>query len=195
MQHTEAQTKVGRFICSGLAETAALSEDAAALRQRLATDDFERQLWDLNADFIDRFVAIWPDVDLSDGTIHDPGPRLELNMGGCKLAARLSFRMRRRTRTNKIKIGGGTVRYAKGRPLTPAAGAWQSALLQGLLAATNTEEEAEPEGKLCVTIDAYTGKLHLAPTNTVTRFKEAQSACTTISGLWPTIKPPKHAVL
>jgi hypothetical protein len=50
-----------------------------------------------------------------------------------------------------------------------------------MLAKTNANEDAEPEGKLCVTIDAYTGGRHLAPTNAVTRFKEAEAACATIA--------------
>jgi hypothetical protein len=195
VQHSEAQVTLSKFICSATMDVGSLSAAAAKIRARLETDDFERQLWDHNADYIDRFAAIWPNIQLPDGTIYPPGPRLELTVSGCKLTAELCLRLQRLTKTNKVRIGGGTLRYAKGKALPAPVGIWQSAILLGLLAKTNANEDAEPEGKLCVTIDAYTGNRHLAPTNAVTRFKEAESACATIAQLWPTIKPPEGAVL
>lgn len=186
---------LSKFICSTTMAVGSLSATAAQIRSRLASDDFERQLWDHNADYIERFAAIWPKIELPEATISQPGPRLELMVGGCKLTAPLHFRLQRLTRTNKVRIGGGTLRYAKGKPLPTPIGVWQSAILLGMLANTNANEEAEPEGKLCVTLDAYTGGCHLAPTNAVTRFKEAEAVCATIAQLWPTIKPPDGAVL
>jgi hypothetical protein len=79
--------------------------------------------------------------------------------------------------------------------LTSINTAWQSAILLGMFAKTNPDEGSEPEGKLCLTIDAYAGTRHTAPANAVTRFKEAEAACATIAQLWPTIKPPDDAVL
>jgi hypothetical protein len=195
VQHNEAQVTLSKFICSATMAVGSLSATAAKIRGRLASDDFERQLWDHNADYIDRFAAIWAKIELPEATICQPGPRLELMVSGCKLTAHLHFRLQRLTKTNKVRIGGGALRYAKGKALPAPVGVWQSAILLGMLAKTNANEDAEPEGKLCITIDAYTGGRHLAPTNAVTRFKEAEAACTTIAQLWPTIKPPDGAVL
>jgi hypothetical protein len=114
VQHAEAQAELSTFICSNPPDTAPLTAAAAAIRHRLASDDFERQVWDHNADYIDRFASIWPQVRFPDGTIYEPGPRLELLIHSCKLTARLHFRIHRLTKTNKIRIGGGTLRYAKG---------------------------------------------------------------------------------
>jgi len=60
---------------------------------------------------------------------------------------------------------------------------------------TNTEEAAEPEHKLCVTIDAYTGVAHAAPTDAVRRFQNMRAACETIAEWWPRVAPPTGAVL
>jgi hypothetical protein len=194
-QHIEAQATLSAFICSGSKEMASLAVAANELRKRLASDEFERQLWDHNADYIDRFGAVWPTVKLPKATILPPGPRLELTFGGCKVSARFHFRLQRPTTSNEIRIGAGMLRYAKGKPLPAPTGAWQSAIMLGMLGLTTADENATADGKLCITLDGFSGDSYPAPSNAVTRFKEAQAACSMIAEAWSNIKPPPGAVL
>src|SRR5947209_2579633 len=68
VQHSEAQATLSTFICSATKSVGSLSATAAKIRGRIATDDFERQLWDHNADYIDRFAAVWLKIQLPDAT-------------------------------------------------------------------------------------------------------------------------------
>ncbi|HZE53404.1 MAG TPA: hypothetical protein VE111_09075 [Bradyrhizobium sp.] len=56
-------------------------------------------------------------------------------------------------------------------------------------------EEMEAERALCITLDAFAGKCHEAPSNAVYLFNEMKAACATINERWPAIKPPKKAIL
>jgi hypothetical protein len=81
--------------------------------------------------------------------------------------------------------------------LKDAIGEWQSAILYGLIGLTHHEEGAEPEPelKLCLTIDAYSGSCFQAPTNAVRRFHNAEAACQTIAEQWANIEPPTGAIV
>ena len=65
----------------------------------------------------------------------------------------------------------------------------------GFLGQTAVEVDAEPEGKLCLTLDMFSGKAYPAPTDSVSRFKNMQAACVVIAERWENIKPPANAVL
>jgi hypothetical protein len=56
-------------------------------------------------------------------------------------------------------------------------------------------ENATPKGKPCLTFDGFSGSTHSAPSDAVTRFKEAQAVCSMISKAWPNIKPPPQSGL
>jgi hypothetical protein len=58
VQHDEAKLAIGRFIRSGKADGAALKAEAQKLRDRMADSDFDRDVFDHNADYIDRFAKI-----------------------------------------------------------------------------------------------------------------------------------------
>jgi hypothetical protein len=150
---------------------------------------------DINADYIERFAKISGALDLPEAEILAPGRTPPLELKGVKVTAELHFRLRRLTRTNKIRVGAGMLRYAKGRELAPEVGAWQSAFIFGYLTRTGVEEGAEAEQNLCLTVDAYTGKSHPAPTDATRRFQNMEAACATIAERWPNIAAPPNAVL
>ncbi|MFX8704329.1 hypothetical protein ABTM89_19880, partial [Acinetobacter baumannii] len=79
------------------------------------------------------------------------------------------FRLRRTTRAKALRIGAGMLRYRRGRTAPMEAARWQSALLLGALRAA-AEAEGEPDGRLCLTIDAFAGTAHAAPGDAVRRF-------------------------
>ena len=59
IHHREAKAAVAKHIWSGATDVSALTKASEALRSRIADSDFDRDLFDHNADYIDRFVAIW----------------------------------------------------------------------------------------------------------------------------------------
>jgi hypothetical protein len=195
VQHDEAKLAVGRFIRSGRADVGALKAEAQKLRERMADSDFDRDVLDHNADYIERFAKVQSGVVLPNAEIVIPGRPMVVQLGDVKLTAELQFRLRRLTRTNKVRVGAGALRYAKGAPLKQAVGEWQSAILCGLIRLSPPEDEAEAELKLCLTIDAFSGSCFAAPTDAVRRFKNAEAACATIAEQWPNIVPPSNVVV
>lgn len=176
-------------------DSTTLKAKANELRGRLADTDFDRDLFDHNADYIDRFLAVAANVDLpTDAEVLAAAPKTALELNGVKVTADLQARLRRLTKTNKIKVGAVTLRYSKGRALPVTVGEWQSAFLYGYVGLAPSEA-AEAEFALCLTVDAYTGNCYPAPTNSVSRFKHMQAACATIAERWPNIAPPPNAVL
>ncbi|TPM03637.1 hypothetical protein FJ960_14220 [Mesorhizobium sp. B2-3-11] len=195
VQHDEAKQTISKFFRSENPAIDHLTVAAKKLRDRMADSDFDRDVFDHNADYLDRFAKVVHVVEMPDkAEILAPGQSQKIEIGGVKIGADLQFRLRRVTKTNKIKIGAGVFRYSKGKALKPEVGAWQSAFLLGYLGETAVEAGAEPEGKLCVTLDMYTGQTYPAPTDSVSRYKNMQAACVAISERWDNIKPPANAV-
>ncbi|MCV9938698.1 hypothetical protein OIU35_20315 [Boseaceae bacterium BT-24-1] len=194
VQHDDAKLTISKFLRSGEADTTPLSQEAAKLRARLADSEFDRDVYDHNADYIDRFALNYPALALPDAERQAPGAKSPIEIEGVKVTTDLQMRLRRLTKTNKVRIGAVMLRYSKGAVLKPTVGAWQSAFLFGFLMKTSTEAEAEPEHKLCITIDAQSGTYYVAPTDTVSRFKNMEAACAAIAERWDNIPPPPKAV-
>jgi hypothetical protein len=195
VQHDEARQAVGRFIRSGMSDPAALQSAAQRLRDRMADSDFERDVLDHNADYIDRFASVASKLELPNAEILAPGPKVTVVLEGTKVTQEIQFRLRRVTKTNKVRVGAAALRYQKGKALAAEIGEWQSALLFGLLSLPGVADGADPELKLCLTVDAYAGACHAAPTNAVSRFNNAEAACATIAERWLNITPPPGAVI
>jgi hypothetical protein len=195
VQHDEAKAVVAKVIRDGEGGAGALSAKAQELRARLADSDFDRDLFDHNADYLDRFAAVLNHLKLPDADRLLPGNLQATKLKGVRVTLDLQFRLRRLTKTNKIRVGGGMLRYAKGKPLAVAVGEWQSAFLFGYLNSAPPEDGADAEPKLCLTVDAYAGVAYAAPTDSASRFKNMSAACETIAEWWPNIPPPPNAIL
>jgi hypothetical protein len=195
IQHTEAQSTVSKFIRAGNLGSDWLRREAQRLRDRIADDDFDRHLFDSNADYIARFALIEAGLNWPKAEILPPGRPGLIDLHGVKITVGLHLRLRRTTRTNKVREGAAMLRYAKGTPLHAETAAWQSAFLLGYLGDVSADHTVEPEGKLCLTIDAHAGICHAAPTNSVSRYQNMKAACASIAEQWPNIAPPEGAVL
>jgi hypothetical protein len=194
VQHDEAKSTISKFLRDGDTNTATLTDKAQSLRNRMADSDFDQDLLDHNADYIDRFAEVFPDLALPNVEFHPPGKALPIDLNGVKVTTEMQFRLRRFTKTNKIRVGGAAFRYAKGKSLSPEIANWQSAFMLGYLHQTGTEPEAEAEGRLCLTIDTAGGVCHPAPSDAVSRFNNMEAACATISEWWPNITAPEGAI-
>ncbi len=194
IQHSEARSTASRFIRSSDQDTSVLYNEAQRLRERLADSQFDRDLYDHNADYLDRFAEVWPSVLLPVAERAAPGPVPWISLSGVRVTIDLHVRLRRLTKTNKIRVGGVMLRYAKGKALSSKAAQWQSAFLYGYLLRTGTDPDKEPEHKLCITLDAYAGICHQAPTASVTWFKNMEATCASIAERWPNIQPPPGAI-
>ena len=194
VQHDEAKISVAKFVRDGETDTAVLSEKAQSLRDRMADTDFDRDVLDHNADYIDRFADVVEKLALPDAERLVPGKSIPIKLHGVTVTNEIHFRLRRLTKTNKVRVGAASFRYAKGKTLPEEVAHWQSAFMFGYLSqAGMIEEEAEPERKLCLTIDAYAGMCHSAPSDAVSRFSNMGAACATIAEWWPNIQPPPNA--
>jgi hypothetical protein len=198
--HDEARAVVAKFIADRDTDLSWLAEEAQRIRDHAASEPegFERDLAERNAAYIERFAKVWPGVRLPPKAEvlpvgEPPPPPLDLN--GVEVTVELHFRLRRAARGNTLRTGAGTLRYAKNRPLPRAAGEWQAAFLLGYLRALDKAPGEEPDGKLCLVLDAQSGALHPAPGDAVRRFGQIAAACASIAERWPNIAPPAGAVL
>ena len=195
IQHDEAKSTVSKFIRDKDTDVGWLYEEAARIRERMADSSFERDLFDHNAYYIQRFADIWPGIaNKMPGTPSALGKVPGIVLHGVRISMDLHIRLSRVDRKNKSKAGGVMLRYAKNVPLRQDVADWQSAFLFGYLRNTLTPEESEPELGLCLTLDAFAGKWYPAPTNSISRFNQMKSACATIAERWPNVKPPPNAI-
>ena len=200
--HDEARAVVAKFIADRDTDLSWLAEEAQRIRDHAASEPegFERDLAERNAAYIERFAKVWPGVALPKGAeILPAGEAPPLALNGVEVTVELHFRLRRAApRTNKLRTGAGTLRYSKNRPLPRAVGEWQAAFLLGYLRALGgaaAPDGEEPDGKLCLVLDAQSGTLHAAPGDAVRRFGQMAAACAPIAERWPNIAPPAGAAL
>ena len=194
VQHDEAKATLSKFFRAENPETADLVATAAKLRATMADSDFDRDVLDHNADYLDRAAKAVPDITLPGADILAPGASHAIELEKVRVRPDIQFRLRRVTKTNKVRIGAATFRYSKGKPLKVDIGEWQSAFLLAYLKLTNLEEGAESEQKLCITIDAYSGAVIAAPGDSVNRYKNMVAACAAIAERWDNIPPPNGAI-
>lgn len=195
VQHDKAKAAVSKSICDANDESTYLSDRAKELRDHFALDDFERHTLDVNADYIERFAVVCAKIDWPDSYVEPPGPSKKILIHGVSVSPDIHFRLTRTTRTNKPRAGAGSLRYAKGKALSKDVADWQSAFLFGFVTDELAEGGATAEQKLCLTIDAYGGIAHPAPSDSISRYKNMQAACATIAERWPNVQPPAGAVL
>lgn len=195
-QHQEAKAGIRQYLNAGeMDEVESIEALAEELRARTAFEQFERDLFDYNADYLDRFAKTFDPNGLPAEMAAGPKyPAIDLN--GVRVTFDVPVTFRRTMKgSNRVRFGGMTLRYEKGKALPEDVGLWQSALLFGYLSNHVDFNGAEPEQKLCTTLDVWTGKHTAAPGDSITRFRNAEAACATIAEQWPNIPPPENAQL
>ena len=195
VQHREAKLSIAKFLRNGSKDFDELNASSFGLRERMADSDFDRDVLDHNADYIDHFLKVQHKIQLPDADRLPQGQTPPVEFAGVKVNVEVHCRFRRLTKTNKVRVGAAALRYRKGKALAEPVAEWQGAFLFGYLNMTGQEDEAQPEHKLCLVIDAWAGIAYSAPTDSVSRFNNMKAACATIAEQWPEIKPPPGAVL
>jgi hypothetical protein len=194
IQHDEAKVVAANYLHKGVDDLPGLLARAEFVRNKLTDNDFDAEVNDFNASYIERFAAIVASVDLPKAEIAPAHkfPPIVLNSVTITFVPQLL--LQRTTKTNVIRKGAVMFRYAKGRALSKALADWQSAGIFGFMRTLDVEGEAA-EKQLCVTLDAQTGKVYPAPGKSVYMFNEMKAACASIAERWPAIKPPHNAIL
>jgi hypothetical protein len=196
IQHKKANGAIVRFVADPAVDLVWLTERAEGLRNAIADDDFDRSVLDNNADYIDSFIAALERMKFPKADYASPqDASASMQIEGVKVAVDVRFSLQRITKTNKVKVGAGALRYAKGKVLPEEVGLWQSAFMHGYLGVIHDPDDAKPDKALCITIDAFSGKVHAAPTDAVRRFNNMIAACATIAERWPNVAPPDGAIL
>lgn len=196
VQHNLARRAVTDFLTSGASDIQVLRAEAKRLRAMMADTDFDRQVLDNNADYIDAYAQAYDPCQMPVVMPTSWREDFRVDLNGVQVNPEVRFALSRVTRTNRARTGFVTFRYAKDSPLAEDVALWQSSLLLGCrkLADAGRDDGAEAEGKLCITLDAFTGKAYAAPTDAVSRFLNMKAACATIAEQWPGIIPPEGAV-
>lgn len=189
IQHNEAKAVVSNWERASRPE-GHLKKRADALTERFAHDDFDRDLLDHNAEFIRRYEKVSDNIVLPAAESLTP-PKFEaLVLNGVKVSFAPNFFFRRTTKTNAVRVGAGMLRYEKFKPVSLEAALYQAAFATGYLNLYGHDIGASADPKLCITIDAWAGRVISAPGNAITRFKNMEAACKTIAEWWPNIEPP-----
>ncbi|TWB88991.1 hypothetical protein FBZ93_117175 [Bradyrhizobium macuxiense] len=143
LQHKEAQITISSALQSGAPDPKTLEKKADFIRNKLATGDFEALTNEANADYVERFSEVVASIKLPNAEIL-PGkvfPAAEIQ--GVKVRFSPHLILRRVDKSNKQRNGAFMLRYAKGTPLDPSVGNYQSAAAFGMLKEYFTEEGAE----------------------------------------------------
>jgi len=196
IQHQDAKESISDWVSSGAVDPEALQARVEILRNGLQGSDFDNEVAEHNADYMERFLAMKPSLPAKAQEVTKAGKMPALDIGGFALSFSPNLVLKRVNQRNVPKIGVAFFRYAKGKPLDPEAACWQGAISMGYLTTKLKQGlgEMDAERELCVAVDMWSGTVHPAPSNAVYRFNEVRAACAGIVERWNQIQPPENAV-
>jgi hypothetical protein len=197
IQHQEARESISDWLSSGGASEDPLHDRVEILRNGLQGTDFDNEVAEHNADFIDRFLLMKPELPSVAQEAMKPGKMPSLNINGFILSFTPDLILKRVNRRNVPKMGVAFFRYSKGKPLDAEVACWQGAISMGYLTVKLKQGlgDIDAERDLCVAVDMWGGHTHVAPTNAVYRFNEVRAVCAGIVERWEQIAPPENAFL
>lgn len=196
VQHQAAKESIATALSSGDLADGALEDRVEILRNGLHGSDFDNDVAEHNADYIERFLQMKPQLPSRAKDVSVAGKMVPLDLDGFALSFRPDIILRRTNNRNVAKMGVGFLRYGKNKAISDEVGCWQSSISFGYLD-TKLKQGAgdtDPEKELCVTLDVWSGKCHPAPGNAIYRFNEVRAACAGIVERWEQIAAPDGAV-
>jgi hypothetical protein len=196
VQHHVARESIADSLSSGDFGARMLEARVEILRNGLHGSDFDNEVAEHNADYIERFLAMNPQLPPRAKEVTKAGKMPPLDLDGFTLAFNPDLILKRINQRNVPKVGVAFFRYGKNKPISDEVGCWQGAISFGYLDTKLKQGviETDPEKELCVTLDVWSGKSHPAPGNAIYRFNEVRAACAGIVERWAQIAPPEGAV-
>lgn len=194
-QHQIARKTIADHLLDGNPLPGDLSGKAADVRNLLSDDDFYKQLYGYNADFIEAFAAVGAKFSFSGFDLMAPKDIGKPEYNGTSVRFTPSLLTYRMTKANTQKIGAIMFRYAKDKPVFDEIAQWQAAFMFGYFSENPFIEESKPEQKLCQILCAVSGDTIIAPTNSIYRFNEMKAACSDIAEKWENVPPPTGAII
>lgn len=195
LQHHLAKGFLVEFLKQGSESPAPLHAEAERLRDMMADSDFDRELLDVNADFLEAYGKVFDPAKIPQAEIAPISEPLKLDLQGVQVNPDYRLSLQRTTKTNRVRTGLIAIRYAKSKPLAEAVGKWQSSLLFACRKMLDGDDENAAEHKLCMTLDAVTGEFICAPGDAVSRFANMEAACQSIAERWDSIESPANAII
>jgi hypothetical protein len=196
VQHKEAKLIITSHLVDGKADAHELKEKSEYIRNKLADDDFDLIVNEANAGYVERVSQIIGDLNLPNANLAFAPKFDPIEINGVKVRFNPQIALDRITKTNKPRRGALIFRYAKGKALKPSIAKFQSAAIYGVLREVAGKDDArDVERGLCLTVDAYEGKVHEAAGDAATDYANMRALLLTLAERWPAIKPPTNAVI
>lgn len=196
VQHQRAKESIADSLSTPDFGLGILETQVEILRNGLHGSDFDNEVAEHNADYIECFMEMQPELPSKAAEISKSGKMQPLDIDGFSLSFNPDLILKRVNRRNTPKMGVAFFRYGKNKPISDEVGCWQSAISFGYLDTKLKQglSETDPEKDLCATLDIWSGKCHPAPGNSIYRFNEVRAACAGIVERWEQIAPPENAV-
>lgn len=172
-----------------------LTAEAARIRRKIADSDFDADVNEHNAGYVEAFREICKALQIPACEMEPLTGKTTINMNGLAVRYAPDLLLRKINRSNVAKIGALFLLYSKGKSASEEEALHLSALSFGYLEDSPLNENAEPDKSLCISVCAYSGVVHPAPGNSKRRFNNMMAAGATIADLWPAIPAPKNARL
>ena len=196
IQHQAAKESIAEALSSAEFGDGPLQAKMEILRNGLHGSDFDNEVAEHNADYIERYLEMKPEMPVKVQEVVRAGKMQPLDIDGFSLSFSPDLILKRVNLRNTPKMGVGFLRYGKNKPISDEVGCWQGAIAFGYLDTKLKQgaSETDPEKELCVTLDCWSGKSHPAPGNAIYRFNEVRAACAGIVERWEQIAPPDNAI-
>jgi hypothetical protein len=197
IQHQDAKESIAQHLSSADFGAEQLQARVEILRNGLHGSEFDNEVAEHNADYIERFIQKQPALPARVQEVTKAGKMPGLDIHGFQLSFSPDLILKRVNIRNVPKLGVAFFRYGKNKALGDEVACWQGAISFGYLDTKLKQglAEIDPEKEMCVAVDMWTGQVHAAPTNAIYRFNEVRAACAGIAERWDQIQPPEGAVI
>ncbi|MGU3421800.1 hypothetical protein [Methylobacterium sp. D54C] len=195
VQHKEARASIARWLRDGSGDRRALTAEASRIRRKIADSDFDADVNEHNAGYVEAFQEVCDALDMPACEMDTLSGKVTINMNGLSVRYAPDLILRRIARNNVAKIGAMFLIYSKGKSASVEEALHLSALSFGYLEDAPIAQDCEADKAICLSVCAYSGNVYAAPGNSKRRFNNMMAAGATIADLWPAIPAPRNARL
>lgn len=195
VQHKEARASIAHWLRAGSGDREALTAEANRIRRKLADTDFDADVNEHNAGYVEAFRGISESLDIPPCGMEMLSGKVTIEMNGLSVRYAPDLILKRTNRHNVAKIGAMFLLYSKGKSASVEEALHLSALSFGYLEEAPIAQDCEPDKALCLSVCAHSGNVHAAPGNSKRRFNNMMAAGATIADLWQAIPAPRNARL